>query len=116
VGSYYFIPKPDDLTSIRHPTGSSKAYYRFFYPLHRVIHSYEKAYSGTVAQIRFADREFVLLTTPTCGIFVRVDRKQESLLHSLTTGDSVHVMVRCVPDTDAGACHNELLTLSRVTP
>jgi hypothetical protein len=114
VASYYFLPRPFDLASIRHPTRLSKAYYRFFYPLRRVIHSYQKVYSGTVAEIQFANREFVLLTTPTCGIFVRVDRKHESFLRSLGTGESVHVLVQCVPDTDAGACHNELLTLSRV--
>lgn len=116
VGAYFFLPNPDSVdpfASIDHPTTFTRTYYRFFYPVRRLTTSYTKSYSGTVWSVDLANCHFILGTTPTCGLPIRVKPKDEAILRSLKTGDSVRIDVSEQPETDTRAGFYQLLELHR---
>ncbi|MHA3772693.1 hypothetical protein ACXR0O_14255 [Verrucomicrobiota bacterium sgz303538] len=111
--SYYVLPRPDPLSSIKHPTALSRAYYRLYYPLRHVTTRYTKSHSGTVEQINFTERELLLRTTPTCGLPFQFRAHHEAFLRTLKTGDRINILVEAQPDPDAPVSHLEILSISR---
>jgi hypothetical protein len=113
VGSYFVVPNPDRhsaFRSIHHPTATSRAYYRFYYPLRRAeLLTCRKNWAGTLGDIDFAAREFTFMDSPTGGFAVDFSARQEADLRSLTPGQPLRIRVQPVPHPDAGAYHNELV-------
>ena len=112
TGAYNLLPRPDgNATEL---TTFSILYYRFFYPLRLFTNRYEKSYSGTISTIDLNDHEFILQTTPSCGIFVGFRKRDEALLDNLKAGKRITIRVENLPDRNRSGSFNRLLAVTCV--